>query len=159
MNLDALLEGIPVPDDLLGTEYYQILIDFYYNNFTPRCNFTGNSCATRPNSKCCCGFCAEQRGWLDFKKLPEELVDLFHEEDGFWRINQGCILPRSWRSVGCNFYICQGLSVTFTTEELRWYKKVVDQLAPRLSLKGGNFKSWLSRPIRWAEQTPIIDYY
>ncbi len=60
--------------------------------------------------KCCCDTCGRDIGYLYY--LPNYMWDIkiiagcYNEDDGFWRLGTGCILPRRYRSLTCVSYSC-----------------------------------------------------
>lgn len=61
-------------------------------------------------NKCCCNACGRNIGYLEY--LPNYMWDIriiagcYNEDDGFWRLETGCILPRRYRSLTCVSYSC-----------------------------------------------------
>jgi hypothetical protein len=61
-----------------------------------------------PNPQCCCEHCASCIGHLEYissVKIAKEIYELYDKDVGFWSEN-GCKLPRKWRSITCLTYSC-----------------------------------------------------
>ena len=62
------------------------------------------------DGKCCCSSCGTNLGYLKFiqddLKVVKRIASLFQLENGFWRENKGCILPRKYRSAVCIGFRC-----------------------------------------------------
>ena len=87
------------------------------------CEFIGNECIgmrkraqtrLKQIGKICCRACAHNVGYLGIKKdaLPQEHLEYFDEELGFWREDVGCTLPREMRSRKCNIYTCRDSNIS-----------------------------------------------
>jgi hypothetical protein len=97
------------------------------------CRFKDGKCkiASSNNSRCCCRNCLYYHGYIISgfltKKEIEDISKLFDGiENGFWRENIGCILPRKYRSATCLCYNCSNNSQTIQkvrqiNNELREY--------------------------------------
>lgn len=84
----------------------------YLENAPPRASKADRALSKQHHKKACCDHCASSAGYLDGHdgtinpELKEFYAANFHETDGFWRENQGCILPHYARSRTCLTYRC-----------------------------------------------------
>ncbi len=116
---------------IYGTDFYQKAIDLFYKYVKIDCDFKDNICKANRESTnkiktntpnyCCCADCAQTNGYLynmflsntTTKGIAIEVKiwgNNFNPKTGYWRKNIGCILPRKYRSMICNFYVCHYLS-------------------------------------------------
>lgn len=101
----------------------RLWIRFYYafarltTKIDYNCNFNKDGFCRRTmlakskdrNVANCCVGCNYSHGYRPTIKNKIELkfaIENFDRELGFWRKNNGCILPRSMRSLTCLVYIC-----------------------------------------------------
>jgi hypothetical protein len=124
--------------DLLGTEEYKKVIKYFYDNIHFDCNFQSGICIREkrlPQSSrthCCCERCEDASGYFSSQGIKLQgyintreiylnkfpiLKNNFNSTTGFWRKNRGCILPREFRSLTCNFFVCHFLLEKLTTKE------------------------------------------
>lgn len=106
------------------------------------CNFDGETCAGKSANKdkrCCCSNCRYSTGhfgkcWPNSLRTLSLYAEKFDKEDGFWRKNEGCILPRHRRSLTCAFYICPKIQEEFdkcNKEDIRELRLAVGQYTSR----------------------------
>lgn len=95
-------------------ESYKELTD----SFAYPCSFNKQGvCFVERTNMCCCADCASTIGYLNGIRNPrytlESYASNYDEITGFWRVNKGCILPRSLRSIKCVTYICTEATFRF----------------------------------------------
>ena len=117
------------------------------------CNFDGETCAGKSANKdkrCCCSNCSYTMGHFS-KRWPNSLDTLsiyaekFDSDDGFWRKDKGCVLPRHQMSLTCAFYICSKIQREFdkrNEEDIKELRFAVDRYASRGYQYGGRDGSY-----------------
>lgn len=115
-------------------------------------------------SKCCCRSCGDYIGYLD--SLPNSRYDLeliasrFNKKTGFWRLGEGCVLPREYRSNTCLFYMCnhsqfkknstlfllRSIMTTPWVSKPSTYTRIIISSPPKMITKyhSGKRRSWIS---------------
>jgi len=128
----------PVESAVLKCHEFTEKIDYH-------CNIKGRGCFQSSNSRCCCDGCRHSVGFL--KDMSPEVVlknlstyaELFNSKTGYWRENEGCVLPRKLRSRTCLHYHCN-------------FKDMKPEDKMYLSfLKDGNYAACLQY-IYWADK-------
>lgn len=83
--------------------------------------------------KRCCEICAKSRGCFSWDEAitasPEYYSEKYDSENGFWRPNIGCILPREKRSLTCVKYRCYKVDEEPKKELLKFYDGLDKALA------------------------------
>jgi len=79
---------------------------------------------------CCCRGCRGTVGWL--RNLPndyyilKQIAGYFSEKTGFWRADEGCVLPRKYRSPTCLRHYCTEIKPAKTARRLLKYLTMSD---------------------------------
>jgi len=124
------------------------------------CKIQDGKCAGKKRTpKCCCVNCATCIGHFE-KVWPNDLDTLreyakrFTIENGFWRPEQGCVLPRHMRSLTCAFYICESIHPEFdkrNDKDLRDLRYAVGMYTQSPHLYGTDRNGQYGKEIRETE--------